>query len=90
MIASSLLQYSCNSSGAGESANISVIVQNFIKSFGFLAYPFNDAFGVASNEALLRGVSTYLCKAVFQNFHAIQGFSKAYFLGFAKLLNIFL
>jgi hypothetical protein len=75
---------------AEESTNISAIIQNFLKSFGFPVYPFNDAFGVASNEVLLRGVGTYLCKAVFQIFHAIQGFFEASFLGFAKLLNIFL
>jgi hypothetical protein len=84
VFASSLLQNSCNSLGAGESTIIATVIQNFLKSFGFPAYPLNDAFRVASNEVLLRGVGTYLCKAVFQIFYAIQGFFKASFLGFAS------
>jgi hypothetical protein len=88
--ASSLLQNSCDSPGTGESANISAIIQNFLKSFGFPAYPLNDAFRVASNEVILRGLGTNFCKAVFQIFHAVQGIFEASFLGFTKLLNIFL
>jgi hypothetical protein len=56
VITSSLLQNSCDSLGARESTNIAAVIQNFLKSFGFPAYPFNDAFGVASNEVLLRRV----------------------------------
>jgi hypothetical protein len=76
VITSSLLQNSRNPLGAGESADISVIVQNFLKSFGFPAYPFNNTFGVASNEVLIRGVGTYLCKAVFKFFTLSKDFSK--------------
>jgi hypothetical protein len=90
VIASSLFQNSCNSPSAGESTNIPTIAQDFLESFGFPAYPLNDAFGVTSNEVLLRGISTYFCKAVFQIFHTSQEFFEAPFLGLAKLLNIFL
>jgi hypothetical protein len=91
MTTSSLLQNSRNPPGDGEeSTYISAIVQNFLKSFGFPAYPLNNTLGVTSNEILLRGVGTNFCSAVFQVFHVVQGFFEASFLGFVKLLNIFL
>jgi hypothetical protein len=76
MFASSLLQNSCDSPGVRESTNISAIIQNFLKRFGFQAYPLSDAFGVASNEVLFRGVGTNFCKAVFKNFTLSKDFSK--------------
>jgi hypothetical protein len=90
MVATSLLQNCRNTSSTRKGTNIPMIVQDFFKGFGFLAYSINEAFGVASNKVLLRRISTYFCKAAFQFFHAIQGFFEAPFLGFAKLLNIFL
>jgi hypothetical protein len=90
VFASSLLQNSCDSLDAGESTNISTIIQNILKSFGFPMYPLNNSFGVASNEVFLRGVGTNFWKAVFQIFHVVQGFFEASFLGLAKLLNILL
>jgi hypothetical protein len=90
MIATSLLQDSRNPSSAGESIDIPTIAQDFLKSFGFPAYPINNALGIASIEVLFGRIGAYFGKAGFQIFHAIQGFLKAPFLGFTKLLNIFL
>jgi hypothetical protein len=67
-----------------------MIAQDLFKSFGFPAYPINNALGVASNEVLLGRISTNFGKTGFQFFHAIQGFLEAPFLGFTKLLDIFL
>jgi hypothetical protein len=73
-----------------EKAQISPRSLRIFKSFGFPIYPINNALGVASNEVLFGRISTYFGKAGFQIFHAIQGFLEAPFLGFTKLLNIFL
>jgi hypothetical protein len=90
MIASSLLQDSCNSSSAGESTDIPTIVQNLFKCFGFPAYLINNALEVTSDEVFFRRIGAYFGKAGFQFFHAIQGFLEAPFLGFTEILNIFL
>jgi hypothetical protein len=87
---SSLLQNGCDSPGTEESTNISTVIQNFLKIFGFSAYPLNDAFGVASNKVLLRGVGTNFCKTTFSNFLRSPMIFEASFLGLVKLLNIFL
>jgi hypothetical protein len=90
VVTTSLLQDCCNTSSASESTNIPAIAQDLFKSFGFPAYPINNTFRVASNKILFGRINTYFGKAVFQFFHAIQGLLEAPFLGFTKLLNIFL
>jgi hypothetical protein len=76
MIASSLLQNSRNSPSARESTNIPTIAQDFFESFGFPAYPLNNALGVTSDKILLRGISTTLEKLVFNLFTQSKDFSK--------------
>jgi hypothetical protein len=90
MIATSLLQDSRNSSSAGESTDFPTIAQDLFKCFGFPTYPINNALGVTSDEVFFRIIGAYFGEAGFQFFHAIQGFLEAPFLGFTKLLNIFL
>jgi hypothetical protein len=90
MVATSLLQNCRNPSSANESTNVRTIAEDLFKSFGFPAYPINNTIGVISDIILFGRISTYSGKAVFQFSHAIQVFLEAPFLGFAKLLNIFL
>jgi hypothetical protein len=65
VIIPSLLQNSYDPPSAGESTNITAITQDFLKSFGFPTYPFNDALGVASDKIFLRGISPHFGKASF-------------------------
>jgi hypothetical protein len=90
MVATSLLQNYRNTSSTSESTNIPAIAQDLFKSFGFPTYPINNTFGVASNRILFGRISTYFGKAVFEFSYAIQGLLEALFIGFAKLLNIFI
>jgi hypothetical protein len=90
VVATSLLQNCCNPSSASESTDVPAIGQDLFKSFGFPAYPINNTLGVASNKISFRRISIYSGKAGFQISYAIQGFLEAPFLGFTKLLNIFL
>jgi hypothetical protein len=90
VVATSLLQNCHNISSASERTDIPAIAQDLFKSFGLPAYPINNTLGVTSNKILFERISTYFGKVVFQFSYAIQGFLEAPFLGFAKLLNIFL
>jgi hypothetical protein len=76
VVATSLLQNCRNTSSAGESTDIPTIAQDLFKSFGFPAYPINNALGVASNEVLFGRLSTYFGKAGFQFFMQSKDFSK--------------
>jgi hypothetical protein len=67
-----------------------VIIQDFLEGFGFSTYPFNYALGVASDKVFFRRVGAHFGEASFYFLHAIQGFFKTLFLGFAKFFNIFL
>jgi hypothetical protein len=88
MVTISFLQNCCNPSGAGEDTNVPAITKDLFKGFRFFTYPINDSFGVTSNELFFQRVRTHLGKADFQFSYAIQGFLKASFFGFTKLLNI--
>jgi hypothetical protein len=46
VITSSLLQNSCDSPSTEESTNIPAIAQDFLESYSFPTYPFNDALGL--------------------------------------------
>jgi hypothetical protein len=50
MVATSLLQNSCNPSSAGKGANITTTTKDLFKGFSFFTYPINDSLGVTSNE----------------------------------------
>jgi hypothetical protein len=53
MIAASTLQNSGNPPSTREGTYVSTAIQNFLKSFGFVAGPFNWALGVALYEIFL-------------------------------------
>jgi hypothetical protein len=65
MITTSLLPDSCNSSSAGEGADVPAVIQYFFEGFSFSPYPFNNTFGVASDKILFRRVGTHFGEASF-------------------------
>jgi hypothetical protein len=65
MFTSSLLQDSCNSSSAGEGADVPAVIQYFFESFSFSTYPFNNTFGVASDKIFFRRVGAHFGEASF-------------------------
>jgi hypothetical protein len=65
MITSGLLQNSCDSPSARKSTNIPTIIQDFLESFGFSTYSFNNAIRVASDKIFFRRIGAHFGEASF-------------------------
>jgi hypothetical protein len=90
MITAFSLQNSGNPPGTRKGTYVSATIQNFFKSFSFVADPFNWAFGIAPYEIFFSRERANAGEASFYFLNIFYGFFITSFLGCTKLFNVFL